>query len=54
MENKVISKEYVEKNYIYKDVIREILHKDRNIMAFGFHSAYLELIQEFEEILEDK
>ena len=27
MENKVIAKEYVDKNYIHKDVIREILKK---------------------------
>lgn len=27
MENKVIAKEYVEKNYIHKDVIREELKK---------------------------
>ena len=27
MENKVIAKEYVDKNYIHKDVIREIVKK---------------------------
>ena len=27
MENKVIAKEYVDKNFIHKDVIREILKK---------------------------
>jgi len=39
--NKVISREYVEKNYIHKDVIREILKKhgkkpitEQNIVRF--------------------
>jgi len=39
--NKVISREYVEKNYIHKDVIREILNKygkkpmvEKNVVRF--------------------
>jgi len=49
--NKVISREYVEKNYIHKDVIREILNKhgkkpmtDENVVRF-----YKEIEKQVEE-----
>ena len=49
--NKVISREYVEKNYIHKDVIKEILNKygkkpmvENNVVRF-----YRELEKQVEE-----
>ena len=44
MENKVISREYVEKNYIHKDVIREI--KSKGYCAWDFREKVLELLKE--------
>ena len=41
MENKVISKEYVEKNYIYKDIIRDLI-KNEIIDIAGFKCIAVE------------
>ena len=50
MENKVISREYVEKNYIHKDKIRELLKTD-TVEIYGIEVMFLDGI---EKLLEDK
>lgn len=64
MENKVIAKEYVDKNYIHKDLIRvaiEELEKkmqEDEVDEFGIHSiSWLALDWTYDylkELLEDK
>ena len=44
MENKVIAKEYVDKNYIHKDVIREIVT----------NYDLITIAEKLRELLEDK
>ena len=62
MENKVIAKEYVDKNYIHKDVIRNLkkriqkIYDDSPVDEFGIHccqdTGWIETM--LDEILEDK
>ena len=45
MENKVIAKEYIDKNYIHKDVIRNLkkriqkIYDDSPVDEFGIHNC---------------
>ena len=51
MENKVIAKEYVDKNYIHKDLIRKIYNNNE----FMTTTERIEFYQrELRKILEDK
>ena len=62
MENKVIAKEYVDKNYIHKDVIRNLkkriqkIYDESPVDEFGTHNCqdtgWIEDM--LDEILEDK
>lgn len=65
MENKVISKEYVDKNYVHKDKIRKIIKNIEKEMEkdevddFGIHSLQwlaMDWIVDYlkRELLEDK
>lgn len=53
--NKVISREYVEQNYIHKDIIREILEKhgkrpmtDENVVKF--YKSLKKLVEETKDV----
>lgn len=56
MKNKVIAKEYVDKNYIHKNEVKQLkekIHKELDIN--GITRAYQLIIDEyFDEVLEDK
>lgn len=57
MENKVISREYVEKNYIHKDKIREKIKRleylrDNPKRAKHFVAWYIRRIEVLQELLE--
>ena len=57
MENKVIAKEYVDKNYIHKDVIRELKEEVYTDEGIGFELDYDEkpgAIAVLNKLLEDK
>lgn len=57
MENKVISKEYVDKNYVHKDVIRrylEIAIKYNELNPYDLSETNGRVIRVLKEILEDK
>jgi hypothetical protein len=55
MENKVIAKEYVDKNYIKKSDLKEILYEDYGETIYDYHYAYQELFDKIENLLwEDK
>lgn len=62
MENKVIAKEYVEKNYISKDVIKKLLKKTEKAFKNAGESAEWNTHKNFlyhkilvlRELLEDK
>ena len=62
MENKVIAKEYVDKNYIHKDVIKKLLKKTEKAYKnagesceWNTHKNFLyHKILVLREILEDK
>ena len=56
MENKVISKEYVDKNYVHKDVIRELKEEVYTDEGIGFELDYDEkpgAIAVLNKLLED-
>lgn len=55
MENKVISKEYVEKNYVSKKKIEEVLDKYYEYWNTAGKQKYWnsELVEVLEELLED-
>ena len=53
MENKVIAKEYVDKNYVHKDVIREILKKYANTEVDDTDKI-IAFYREIKEKVEDK
>lgn len=54
--NKVIAREYVEKNYIHKDIIQETVMKIKNTpvkdMFITMTQAKLNTIKELEKLLE--
>lgn len=55
MENKVIAKDYVDKNYVKKSDLKEILYKDYGETIYDYHCAYEELFDKIENLLlEDK
>ena len=58
MENKVIAKEYVDKNYIKKDIIQELFNKMTvnisDIEPWSFYKIPGDVLFNLERILEDK
>ena len=46
--------DYVDKNFIEKDKIREIMRKDRNCLTFGYHSAYVGLLDDLIKLIEEE
>lgn len=57
MENKVIAKEYVDKNYVHKDVIRRYLDiaiKYNELNPYDLSETNGRVIRVLKEILEDK
>ncbi len=55
MENKVIAKEYVDKNYVEKSKLKEILYEDYGETIYDYRYAYQELFDKIENLLlEDK
>ena len=53
MENKVIAKEYVDKNFVHKDVIREILKKYAHTEV-GNVDKIIAFYRKIKEKVEDK
>lgn len=52
--NKVISREYVEKNYIHKDIIRKILKKyEKKEITYKNVAKFYEEIKKQVEVTED-
>ena len=50
-DNKVIAKEYVDKNYVKKSDLKEILYEDYGETIYDYHYAYEELFDKIENLL---
>ena len=41
-------------NFVCKDKIREIMRKDRDCLTFGYHSAYVGLLDDLIRLIEEE
>lgn len=46
--------EYINKNYVKKSSVKDILRRDRKCMELGYYSAYITLIDDLQCLLDYK